>query len=88
MFYITDKDEYIYTSVGGNIAFCGYGPSEFSSDISLLRWITLPMIDFEICKNDVKRRDHGRDLLTNMFCIGNVTLKFFADGDSGGEYKI
>lgn len=46
------------------------------------------MIDFEICKNDVKRRDHGRDLLTNMFCVGNFTLNFLAGGDSGGEYKI
>lgn len=76
----------IYEEIGTMLTICGYGRSEYSNNDSLLRYFELPINDIELCKTQYEPYD---DIITdNMFCVGNITMKFNTKGDSGGENQI
>lgn len=76
----------IYEEIGTMLTICGYGRSEYSNSDSLLRYFELPINDIELCR---KQYEPDGDIITdNMFCVGNITMKFNTEGDSGGENQI
>lgn len=77
------KDDYIYEKLGTNVTGAGFGASEYSNHESLLRYIDLPIVNHTMCAED-----YLPDVVTeNMFCVGNESFRFFAQGDSGGDFS-
>lgn len=81
----TMNDEVIYQKYGHLVNISGFGRCEYHNDYCDLRFVEVPLFNFTQCHDIYQKADEIDDVTHNMTCVGNVLMKFFPQGDSGGE---
>lgn len=76
------NDESFYAT---NTTLLGSGFAAFYTNSYKLRWISIPVLDFDTCKKEMET-EHDEIVTDNMICAGNSTEEYFDPGDSGGNY--